>query len=170
MLQNFATQLLDSNSLVLHKSLFTNYSGKKRHADKSGSTQLITVWESLSSCTLKCGIGYIIPIPSGGNQTLLRTGLCRIQVLFLQWGVNFGKPFSHLSHFITLKTTKYCCVLCSALIGLLPLLLSHQNQPKIHQQGVFLPELKQNPQRSQSPRFAQGNFWEQFLLEAELLG
>lgn len=31
-------QLLDSYSLVLYRSLFTNYSGKKRHAEKSGSS------------------------------------------------------------------------------------------------------------------------------------
>lgn len=79
---------------------------KRRHADKSGLTQLIIqftlllillfinndshttlliiVHKSLSSCNLKCEIDYIIPISSDGNQTLLRTRLCRTQVPFLQ--------------------------------------------------------------------------------------
>lgn len=59
----------------------------------SHTTQLIIVCESLSSCNLKCEIGHIIPVSSAGNQTLLRTGLCRTQVPFLPLGVNFERPF-----------------------------------------------------------------------------
>lgn len=127
----------------------------------SHTTQLIIVCESLSSCNLKCEIGHIIPVSSAGNQTLLRTGLCRTQVPFLPLGVNFERPFSHLSHFIILKNHKISACLEQSPDRLVPF-LSHQNQPKPHQQGVLLPELMQNQ--------AQGNFWEEFLLEVELMG
>lgn len=143
---------------------------KKRHADKSASTQLIIVCESPSSCNLKCEIGYIIPISSGVNQTLLKTGLCREQVPFLQWGVSFERPFSHLSHFIILKNAKYWHVLRSALVGLYHFSSPIKANQKYTSKVLSFPELLQSPQGSQCPRSAQGNFWEQFLLEAEWEG
>lgn len=131
---------------------------KRTHADKSGSTQLILVCDSLCSCNLKCETGYIIPISSGGNQTLLRTGLCRIQVPFSAVRSEFWEAFcsSATSHYA--KKHKILARLERCPDRLAPFLLSHQNQPKIQQQGVFLPELMQSSSGITVPEVCTGKF------------
>lgn len=125
----------------LQISVYKLFLKKKRHADKSASTQLIIVCESPSSCNLKCEIGYIIPVSSGVNQTLLKTVFWALQRASSLSAVRreFWEAFFSSATFHYTKKCEILARFAQCPGRLVPLLLSHQSQPKIHQQGALLP-------------------------------